>query len=227
MPADQLSSEDRVVIFFSLFGLMGSVVLYYLRFPSIMISVFLSAGITALAYRFLGGVQGATFAVGALKLGGATAVLIGVAFWINSTGELAPRQEFRVASKDAIVGTWDWKAVGPSRGWDGHLIFSQSGGQLTFTGKEYSLEAIPGGGVNTNLVFDMTNGKAVLSKDGTSLSLDSDVHEFQYGRTFHWKTEAPLILIPAFGGQLWPERPGDFGLESQPWGILITKDQPR
>ena len=50
-----------------------------------MIALFLSAGVTALLYRFLGGVQGATFTVGALKLGGAAAVMIGVAYWLDGT----------------------------------------------------------------------------------------------------------------------------------------------
>src|ERR1035437_9011788 len=114
MPQNRLSGEDAVVIFFSLLGLIGRGVLYSRKFPSIMISVFLSAGITALVYRFLGGIQGATFMVGALKLGGTIAVLIGVAWWIDSTRELAPQQVFRLVSQQAIVGKWNWKAVGPN-----------------------------------------------------------------------------------------------------------------
>jgi hypothetical protein len=227
MPQKQLSGEDFVVVLFSLLGLLGSAALYSLRFPSIMISIFLSAGITAVVYRFLGGTQGATFVVGALKLGGTAAVLIGVAWWIDSTRELAPQQVFRLASQQAMVGKWNWKAVGPNTGWDGQLEFALSNGQLTFTGQEYILEAGPGGGVEHKPFLEMTGGKAELTSDGTSLMLDSDAREFQYGRTFHWKSEEPLVLIPAFAGKLWPKRSGDTNLESQPWGILITKDAAR
>jgi hypothetical protein len=242
MPENRFSDawEDVAVACFSLLGLVGSVVLYYLKFPSVMISVFLSAGITALVYRFLGGIKGATFAVGSLKLGGAIAVLIGVAYWIDSTKQLDPQCKFHMVcdydsfcgNTSGMVGTWDWKAVFPKDGWDGHLTFSKSSdGKLTFTGQEYRLEADGKGGTTYRPVFEMTNGKAVLSDNGTTLTLESDVKESKealYGRTFHWKSEEPLILIPAFGGRLWPKSmpgtPPDPGLEAQPWGILITKD---
>jgi hypothetical protein len=226
MPKNQLSGEDKVVIFFSLLGLIGSVVLYYFKFPSLMVSIFLSSGITSLVYRFLGGIQGAKFVVGALTLGGSIAALIGLAYWMDSTKQLAPRQEFRVASNDIMVGSWDWKSVGPSTGWDGYLSFTQSGGQLSFTGEEFSLVAVPGKDPITKRILEMTNGKAVLSKDGTNLSLDSEVHEFQYDRRFRWKSEVPLVVIPAFVGQLRPYETDDLGLKYQPWGILITKEVP-
>jgi len=231
MAIQRLSGEDKAVIFFSLLGFVGSPVLYYLKFPSVMVALFLSAGVTALLYRFLGGVQGATFTVGALKVGGAAAVLIGVAYWLDGTKELAPRHVFRLSSEDRITGTWNWKSVGPSMGWNGTLTFARAGNNLIFTGDEYSLEAVPGGGAKTNRILQMTNGKATLSDDGTSLTLESDVQDFRFDRKFHWKSETPLALIPSFGGQLWPKiLPGaaiDPGLESQPWGILITKDTAR
>lgn len=227
MHAKQLTSEDKVVIFFSLLGLIGSVFLYHFKFPSLMVSIFLSAGITALVYRFLGGIQGAKFVIGTLTLGGAIAALIGLAYWMDSTKQLAPRQEFRVTSNDVMVGSWDWKSVGPSSGWDGHLVFTQSGGQLSFTGDVLSLVAVPGKDPITEKVLEMTNGKAILSEDGTSLWLDSDVHEFQYGRRFRWKSEVPLVIIPAFWGQLRPYETDDLGLKYKPWGILITKEITR
>jgi hypothetical protein len=223
MPVGRLTGEDIVVIFFSLLGLMGSVLLYHFGFPSIMVSVFLSAGITALVYRFLGGIQGAKFALGALKLGGTIAVLIGVAYWMDKTNELGPEQMFRVASDDAVVGRWNWKAVFPNAGWDGELDFIKSGGQLTFTGQESALVPDSKGGTYYKPVFEMVNGKAVLLQDGTHLALESDVKNFQYNVTYHWKSEVPLVLVPAFGGQLWPKS-GIPSLDNQPWGILITKD---
>lgn len=215
----QLSGEDYVVICFSLLGLVGSVFLYFLRMPSVMISVFLSAGIAALVYRFLGGIQGATFTVGALKLTGTIAALIGVAFWIDSTKQLTP--QFHLVSDDVMVGEWEWDSVGPSTAWDGHLNFVKVNGLLTFSGKEYSVEKVPGGTRRT-LLLEMTNGKAALSK-GTGLTLESDVKEYQYGRKFHWKSIAPFSLTPAFLGALRPEMPDDPNLESEPWGMLIYK----
>ena len=65
-----LSGEDKVVIFVSLFTLSASVLLYIYRFPPTMAAIFLATGITSWVYRFLGGIQGATFRLGALKLGG-------------------------------------------------------------------------------------------------------------------------------------------------------------
>lgn len=43
----------------------------------------LATGLAALTYRFLGGIQGASFTVGSLKLGGALAALVGIAMLIN------------------------------------------------------------------------------------------------------------------------------------------------
>jgi hypothetical protein len=219
----QLSGEDRVVICFSLLGLLGSVAFYFLRMPSIIISIFLSAGITALVYRFLGGIKDASFGIGALKLGGTIAVLIGVAYWIDSTKQLNP--EFHLLSPDTMVGEWQWDAAGPDAGWSGHLDFAKEKDHLTFTGDEYILEKAPQGSKNVPLLR-LTNGKATLIK-GSALTLESDVEEFQYGRKFHWKSVAPLAITPAFRGELRPQKTDDPNLESTPWGMLIYKKADR
>jgi hypothetical protein len=231
-PVKQLSGEDKVVICFSLLGLIGSVALYFLKVPSVMISIFLSAGITALVYRFLGGIQNATFAVGALKLGGTIAALIGIAFWVDdrldSNREYLDSQRneweahrFHLVSDDVMVGEWEWEVIGPSSSWDGHLDFVKAGSQLTFSGKEYNVEKVPEGTKRT-LILEMTNGKAALI-NGASLTLESEVQDRQYGRKFHWKSVAPFPLIPTFRGQLRPEKPDDPNLESSPWGMMIYK----
>jgi len=217
-------SEDTILLFFALLGLVGSVVLYYLKLPSIMTSVFLSMGVSALVYRFLGGIEVGSFNLGPLKVGGSLAALIGVALWMNNTRELDPQYKFHVPTQDVIAGDWDWKAVGPNTGVDGHLDFIKaSDHRFTFTGEEYTLEAGANGEVNHKPLFEMTNGKAILSPDGTALKLDSDVVNLKYGRNFHWESTQPLVIIAAFGGQLWPTT-GDANLQSQPWGILITKN---
>ncbi len=49
-----------------------------------MVSFLLATGLAALAYRYLGGIQGASFATGTFKLGGALAALVGIALLINN-----------------------------------------------------------------------------------------------------------------------------------------------
>jgi hypothetical protein len=78
--------DEIVVAAFAFLGLAGGVLLP-LRYPvpPITTSFLLATGLAALAYRYLGGIQGATFSVGALKLGGALAALVGIALLINQT----------------------------------------------------------------------------------------------------------------------------------------------
>jgi len=87
--ADQIRHwylDEIVVAAFAFLGLAGGVLLP-LRYPvpPITTSFLLATGLAALAYRYLGGIQGATFSVGALKLGGALAALVGIALLINQT----------------------------------------------------------------------------------------------------------------------------------------------
>jgi hypothetical protein len=216
----RLSGEDNVVILFSLLGLIGSVLLFFLKCPSVMISIFLSAGITALVYRFLGGIRGVKFGIGALKLSGTLGALVGIAWWVD--GRLDEAKRFHLPSDDVLVGEWEWDVVGPSASWDGHLDFNKRGSQLVFSGKEYSLEKVGQDARNVPLL-DITNGTANIG-EGNSLSLESDVQELSgYRRKFHWKSTAPFSLTPAFRGELRPQKPDDPNLESQPWGMLIYK----
>jgi len=92
-PADPDADQSRhwyvdevIVAAFAFLGLAGGVFLP-LRYPvpPITTSFLLATGLAALAYRYLGGIQGATFSVGALKLGGALAALVGIALLINQT----------------------------------------------------------------------------------------------------------------------------------------------
>ncbi|HEY2859902.1 MAG TPA: hypothetical protein VGJ21_15885 [Terracidiphilus sp.] len=78
--------DEVVVASFALLGLAGGVLLP-LRYPvpPITTSFLLATGLAALAYRYLGGIQGADFTVGALKLGGSLAALVGIAMLINVT----------------------------------------------------------------------------------------------------------------------------------------------
>lgn len=85
-PTRAWSADDMVVVAFALLGFGGGVLLpLKFNIPPITTSFLLATGIAALAYRFLGGMQGASMAVGTLKLGGALAALVGIAMFINST----------------------------------------------------------------------------------------------------------------------------------------------
>ena len=81
------SMDDIVVAVFALLGIGGAVFLP-LRFdgfsPTIT-SFLLATGLAALTYRYLGGVQGASFSMGTLKLSGALAALVGIAMLVHHT----------------------------------------------------------------------------------------------------------------------------------------------
>jgi hypothetical protein len=221
-PRKELSGEDKLVILFSLLGLLGCVALYFLRLPSIIVSVFLSLGITSWVYKFLGGISSSTtFNIGPVKLGGTLAALAGVAFWVNSTNQLDPQKKFHLVSDDVLIGEWQWDVVGPGSSWDGQLTFAKSNGKIVFSGKEYKWEKTPEG-ANHALLLEMTNGTASLI-NGSELTLESDVVDYQYGRKFHWKEVEPFGIVPAFRGRLRPQKPDDPNLEANPWGMMIYK----
>lgn len=212
----------RVAICLTLLFLFGGAILYWFQMPRIITALFLSAGVTLLVYHFLGGIPlDSEFHLGALRLGGSMAVLIGVAWWLSSNPDLDPQYRFHIVSPEAIVGSWDWKAVGADTGLDGSLTFEKN---QSFSGQEFRWEAGPNGQVNHVPFLDLTNGKWSLSADRTTLSIESDVVDHVYNRRFHWRTEEPLVLVAAFGGQLWPYKQDDPNLNSQPWGVLITKN---
>ncbi len=81
------SMDDIVVALFALLGIGGAVFLplRFNGFSPTITSFLLATGLAALTYRYLGGIQGASFSVGALKLSGALAALVGIAMLIHHT----------------------------------------------------------------------------------------------------------------------------------------------
>ncbi len=75
--------ENQVILITILTGFIGSVILYFLKLPPVVMAIFLGSGIAALVFRFLGGTAGTTMAMGTLKLSGSIAVLLGSAYYIN------------------------------------------------------------------------------------------------------------------------------------------------
>jgi len=86
-PIRAWSMDDIVVAVFAFLGI-GGAVFFPLRFDNFsptITSFLLATGLAALTYRYLGGIQGASFTVGTLKLGGALAALVGIAMLIHHT----------------------------------------------------------------------------------------------------------------------------------------------
>ncbi|MBI5555812.1 MAG: hypothetical protein HY920_08195 [Elusimicrobia bacterium] len=81
--AKKLTSEDMVILVVTGMGFLGSVGIYLLGMPPIIVAVFLATGLATVVYRFLGGIRQTTFVSGTLKITGTAAFLIGSAWFIN------------------------------------------------------------------------------------------------------------------------------------------------
>jgi hypothetical protein len=80
-----LTAEDFVLIGVMALGFLGSPLMYALKLeiPAVMHALLLGSSVAALVYRFLGGIATQTsFAIGALKVGGSLAALLGTAIVI-------------------------------------------------------------------------------------------------------------------------------------------------
>jgi hypothetical protein len=210
-----LSADDKVVICFSLIGFLGSVGLYFIGLPAIMIAVFLATGVASLVYRFLGGIQGASLQVGAIKITGTLAALIGISIPLNNY--LADQLSFRLLSDDDVVGEWHW--VWGGGGWDGTLTFTKVDGQLQFSGEQFKVA----GETHPKLLYILTNGRARLN-DRRELDLECEVEDREYNRHFSWHSTAAFPLTPAFRGELRPNKePSHPDFDHNVWGMMIYK----
>lgn len=81
--------EDIVICIAVALGLLIALLLSWLMvqqgadYPPTLISAFLGIAIAALTYRFLGGTSTTEFSMGALKLGGSAALLIGTTWFVG------------------------------------------------------------------------------------------------------------------------------------------------
>ena len=84
-----IGSDDTVLWLVIVFCLTVPVVLVILwtvtdtLYPPMLVSILLGIGIAALTYRYLGGTRGSEFQVGALKVAGSAAMLLGTAAFTN------------------------------------------------------------------------------------------------------------------------------------------------
>ncbi len=207
--------DEIVVAAFAFLGFGGAVFLP-LRFniPPIVISFLLATGLAALAYRYLGGIPVASLAVGALKLGGSLAALVGIAILID--GYLVKEVQFRLIADDDIVGPWKWVyGRGAS---SGHIYMSKDAkGNLVFTGSQekYATEN------DFRPLYTLTNGKAKLI-NRNALLMEADVEDHFNNTHFHWKSDSPIPLVPAFRGTMRATREDGSEISST-WGIAFYK----
>lgn len=108
---DNYSHFENIVILVALVvGFIGSILLYLLDVKPILVSIFLGTGIASLIYRFLGGTTGNTMQLGALKLTGTVAVLIGSSYFINK--ELSKQENESALNKvTTIPNEENWIAL--------------------------------------------------------------------------------------------------------------------
>jgi hypothetical protein len=207
--------DEIVVAAFAFLGFGGAVFLP-LRFniPQIVTSFLLATGLAALAYRYLGGIPSTSLAVGAVKIGGSLAALVGIAILINS--HLVSQVQFRLIGDDDIIGPWKW--VYGRGAASGHIYLSRDGkGDLVFSGSQekYTTEN------ETKPLYALTNGKAKLI-NRNALVMEADVEDHFNNTHFHWKSDSPIPLVPAFRGTMRATR--DDGSEiSNTWGVAFYK----
>lgn len=208
--------DDLIVAAFAFLGVLGAVFLpVFLSIPPLVISFLLATGLAALSYKYLGGISaGTTYAVGALKLTGALAALVGIAFAVNAV--LASQMQFRLLSNEDIIGPWKWVyGRGAS---SGHIqIDKDVNGNLIFTGSQekYTTE-------NSFVrLYTLTNGKAKLV-NRNSLLMEADVEDHLNHAKFHWKSDAPIPLVPAFRGTMRAILPDGTEIPNT-WGIMFYK----
>jgi hypothetical protein len=105
--------EKIVIITTLVIGLIGGVLLLILfdKLPSIIPAIFLAMAISVLVYHFMGGLKGAKFSMGPVKMGGSLAALIGCAVVINhylteqkskSFGELILNENYELLDSNNI-----------------------------------------------------------------------------------------------------------------------------
>ena len=212
-PPPSSPGDRKVIIWVVAVGFIGSVILYFLRTPAILVSVFLASGVASLVYHFLGGIDpnATRFSIGTFRIVGSLAALVGVALVVNH--HLTIQQIYRLNEND-IVGQWKW--VYGRGAWEGFLNFKKdASGKLIFDGRvDQYLDA------SCNPRLALTNGKASLV-DGHGLTLEADVTDCRYPQNpFHLNTNAPIEMVPAFRGQLLPD-----GKANGNFGIMMYKHE--
>ena len=97
--------EDLILVILIGLGLLIGAFLYFKPDGQPISSIFVTFGLSCLLYRFLGGIgQNTKFSVGAFRLGGSAAFMVGCIFFINEY--IYPRPEVNSIVIDAPVDRW-------------------------------------------------------------------------------------------------------------------------
>lgn len=89
-----LTREDAVIIAIIALGLIGPLLIYLfaVAVPPLLVAVFLGLAVSAVVYRFLGGIgKDTSFTIGALRLGGTMAALLGCVWFFDGQIERQTR----------------------------------------------------------------------------------------------------------------------------------------
>lgn len=213
--------EDLVVLTFALLGFVGGVGLLIVKgtsIPPVIYCVLLGVGISALVYRFLGGIPpGTSVAVGALKVSGSLAAIFASVLFLN--GYLERQLGDRAIEEKDLVGRWSWQWAGENL--YATLDFKQAQEGLTFEGT--MLRARDGA---RDVLYQMREGRAAVSDDGRHLTLSFMVDE-PGGRKYRLETVQPLRWQRSFGGLLRPDPadPGSNGIQHHTWGFSMVQER--
>lgn len=213
MPDGSWKMDDTVVLFFCVFGFGGGIATQKAGMPSIVVALLLATGVASLIYRFLGGVSDSSFAIGALKLTGTAAFLVGMTLLVNAKlpqQSVAPSSAFTTA--DLVNHTWRWDYG--TGGWTGDFYFSlDEHKNIIFNGTEFYRCTAPG---KCDDLYDISNGRAEIVDGG--LVLHAHARDRLNGRYVDWQTGEPLKKTVAFEGSLQdPSEP------SQNYGISLFR----
>ncbi len=148
--------DEIVVASFAFLGFGGAVFLPlhfgFNNVPPIVVSFLLATGLAALTYRYLGGIPGTSLTIGALKLGGTLAALVGIALLINN--QLVPE-------------------VQPAQVWDlyGNVALGDKGAADQLQDADFAIfpanaSPAPNGDFHLRFIFDPGNPPYVTIRHG-------------------------------------------------------------
>jgi hypothetical protein len=209
-PARRFTIEDWFIVAVVILGMGGGAFLWVSLQPPALTSVFVAAGISALVFRFLGGLHGSTFAFGAIRLGGSLGALMAVFYVMNY---YLNEQKQRLDTD--LAGQWKWQYV--DEGWLGRFTL-----QTTKARNQYSvIGAVKKGG---RALFDIVGGTATRSGDG-ALNLDLRVKDVRDGaRDVTWRTAGGgLMMNTCFAGSFNVFDSGTESSDYAPWGIALER----
>ena len=219
-PAHQASErklhfEGAVLAFVIVAGFGGGVALAVLSTaPPAVIAVLLATGISALVHRFLGGLTGAEFLFGALKLAGTIGTLMIVFYVLNHYLEAQRTRAY----ESGLEGPWRWRVH--SSGWVANLSFVKAQ-----QAEEYGVTGVvrEGESSTAKVLYEITNGQARRDAFG-GLVLNLQVKDYVLNREVVWVTTKPLTPSLAFGGSFNVQDKQKQGpVKPDPWGIFLVR----